>query len=230
MKDFRACGLIRRARVYLSLREHPKFFMMQLFDRVRRAAREAGAIAVERGLLASIDDTWMLELDELTSALEGGAVAEQLQATVVERRAALARHARMSPPPVITSEGEAVVARRDRRDLPAGALAGVPVSAGVVEGVARVVRDPTREVLRAGEILVAPFTDPGWTPLFLHAAGLVMEVGGLMTHGSVVAREYGIPAVVGVEAATTAIWSGARIRVDGDQGHVVILDDAAGHS
>ena len=94
----------------------------------------------------------------------------------------------------------------------------------MVEGVARVVLDPAKEVLEAGEILVAPFTDPGWTPLFVHARGLVMEVGGLMTHGSVVAREYGLPAVVGVDGATRRIRTGQRLRVDGDRGRVVLLD------
>jgi rifampicin phosphotransferase len=97
----------------------------------------------------------------------------------------------------------------------------------VVEGRARVVLDPAREVLHAGEILVAPHTDPGWTPLFVHASGLVTEVGGLMTHGSVVAREYGIPAVVSVAGATRRIHSGQRIRVDGTRGFVELLDEGA---
>jgi pyruvate,water dikinase len=111
-----------------------------------------------------------------------------------------------------------------REDLPAGALAGNPVSAGVVEGIAHVITDPRRESLEPGEILVAPFTDPGWTPLFINAAGLVMEVGGLMTHGSVIAREYGIPAVVGVIDATKEIRTGQRVRVNGDLGYVEVLD------
>ncbi|GAC1358263.1 MAG: hypothetical protein NVSMB42_17390 [Herpetosiphon sp.] len=102
---------------------------------------------------------------------------------------------------------------------------GSAVSAGVVEGIARVVLDPHTQRLNEGEILVAPFTDPGWTPLFLNAAGLVMEVGGLLTHGSVVAREYGLPAVGGVQGATTRIRSGQRIRVNGDEGYVELLDD-----
>jgi pyruvate,water dikinase len=102
-------------------------------------------------------------------------------------------------------------------------LAGSAVSAGVVEGIARVVLDPTKETLQPGEILVAPFTDPGWTPLFINAAGLVMEVGGLMTHGSVIAREYGIPAVVAVPEATKQIQTGQCLRVNGDGGWVEIL-------
>ena len=105
------------------------------------------------------------------------------------------------------------------------ALSGTAASAGVVEGVAHVITDPQREVLQAGEILVAPFTDPGWTPLFVHAAGVVTEVGGLMTHGAVVAREYGIPAVVSVASATERIHTGQRIRVDGTRGFVEVLDE-----
>ena len=112
----------------------------------------------------------------------------------------------------------------ERKDLPPGALPGTAASNGVVEGIARVVRDPDRETLHAGEILVAPFTDPGWTPLFVHASGVVTEVGGLMTHGAVVAREYGIPAVVSVEGATERIHSGQRIRVDGTRGFVELLE------
>ena len=123
----------------------------------------------------------------------------------------------------MTSDGEIVTRRHFRDKLPPGALAGSSVSPGIIEGTARVVLDPSTAVLNAGEILVAPFTDPGWTPLFINARGLVMEVGGLMTHGSVVAREYGIPAVVSVPDATKTIESGQRIRVNGDEGFVEIL-------
>jgi phosphoenolpyruvate synthase/pyruvate phosphate dikinase len=131
----------------------------------------------------------------------------------------------LTPPRVITSEGEIVQAQLAGDAAPPGALIGTGVSAGVIEGVARVVRDSTTAVLHAGEILVAPFTDPGWTPLFINAAGLVMEAGGMMTHGSVVAREYGIPAVVSVDGATTIIRTGQRILVDGTRGFVTIQDD-----
>ena len=105
----------------------------------------------------------------------------------------------------------------------AGMLTGSPVSPGVVEGVVHVVFDPRTAQLAPGEILVCPGTDPAWTPLFLSAGGLVMEVGGLMTHGSVVAREYGIPAVVGVHQATQRLKTGQRVRVDGSAGRVIVL-------
>jgi pyruvate,water dikinase len=131
----------------------------------------------------------------------------------------------MFPPRVMTEDGEIPVFRHSTENMPEGALVGSPASAGVVEGIARVILDPTKEILHKGEILVAPFTDPGWTPLFINAAGLVMEVGGQLTHGSVVAREYGIPAVVSVPDVTKTIQTGQRIRVDGDQGFVQILSE-----
>jgi pyruvate,water dikinase len=114
-------------------------------------------------------------------------------------------------------------AQHNRDNIPTGALAGTAVSAGIIEGIAHVVLDPTTETLQPGEILIAPFTDPGWTPLFINAAGLVMEVGGLMTHGSVIAREYGIPAVVAVPNATKLIQSGQPLRLNGDAGYVELL-------
>jgi rifampicin phosphotransferase len=128
------------------------------------------------------------------------------------------------PPIALSSDGEIPSLAGEREGIPAHALPGTGASAGVAEGIACVVTDPQREVLHAGEILVAQFTDPGWTPLFVHAAGVVTEVGGLMTHGAVVAREYGIPAVVSVESAVQRIRTGQRIRVDGTQGFVEILE------
>jgi pyruvate,water dikinase len=106
-----------------------------------------------------------------------------------------------------------------------GDLGGTPVSPGVVEGIVHIVLDPHQAQLAPGEILVCPGTDPAWTPLFLAAGGLITEVGGLMTHGSVVAREYGIPAVVGIHQATSRLQTGQRIRLDGSSGKIEILDD-----
>ena len=129
----------------------------------------------------------------------------------------------LTPPRVLTSEGEAVAGVYRRDDLPAGALVGQPVSAGTVEGRARVILDIAEADLEAGDILVTAYTDPSCTPLFLAIKGLVTEVGGLMTHGAVIAREYGLPAVVGVEQATRRIRDGQRIRVHGTEGYVEIL-------
>jgi len=107
--------------------------------------------------------------------------------------------------------------------VPAGALVGMAVSGGTVEGRARVILDMAEADLEPGDILVTAYTDPSWTPLFVAVAGLVTEVGGLMTHGAVIAREYGLPAVVGVEHATRLIKDGDRIRVGGTNGVVEIL-------
>jgi pyruvate,water dikinase len=124
---------------------------------------------------------------------------------------------------VLTSDGEAVAGAYRRDDVPAGALVGLPVSAGIIEGRARVIHDMEEAVLDPGDILVTAYTDPSWTPLFVAIAGLVTEVGGLMTHGAVIAREYGLPAVVGVEHATRLIRDRQRIRVNGTDGYVEIL-------
>lgn len=216
-----ASRLVRVARASLPAREHPKFLLMRFFDGMRSAILEAAGLLLEQGRLDALSDIWALELDEVIHALEHP--AEDVLSRVRLRQTQMARFRQMRPPRVITSDGEIPVVRHASAHLPEGALPGAGVSAGVIEGVARVVLDPQKERLRPGEILVAPFTDPGWTPLFIHAAGLVTEVGGMMTHGSVVAREYGIPAVVGVLDATRSIQSGQRIRVDGDRGYVTIL-------
>ncbi|MCB9762781.1 MAG: phosphoenolpyruvate synthase [Alphaproteobacteria bacterium] len=217
--------LLRVCRNVMPLREHPKFMFIRILEEIRQLLLEAGAELVARDALDHPRDVFLLTLTEVEDALRS--TPSTLRETVEQRRAEQARFAEMSPPRVLTSEGESIVGRHSTEGLPPGALAGSGASAGVVEGVARVVRDPTREVLHAGEILVAPFTDPGWTPLFINAAGLVMEVGGMMTHGSVVAREYGIPAVVCVPGAMTKIKTGDRLRVDGDRGFVEILGEAS---
>ena len=142
---------------------------------------------------------------------------------IAQRRADLAHFAKMTPPVVLTSDGETPVVKYHIADAPPGALVGNPVSAGVVEGTVHVIHDPHTETLSPGDILVAPFTDPGWTPLFINAGGLITEVGGAMTHGSVVAREYGIPAIVGVSDATKTLHTGQRVRVDGNRGVIEIL-------
>jgi len=137
--------------------------------------------------------------------------------------ALLAMKMKLAPPRAITSEGEIITAKPGAH-VPPGALAGSPVSAGTVEGRARVILKLGEAKMDKGDILVTLYTDPGWTPLFPLAAGLVTEVGGLMTHGAVVAREYGIPAVVGVDNATRKIRDGQKIRVDGTLGFVEILE------
>lgn len=123
----------------------------------------------------------------------------------------------------MTSEGEFITGVRSDVEAPKGALIGTPVSAGVAEGYVKVILRPEAVKLNKGDILVAPFTDPGWTPLFYSVEALVVEIGGMMTHGSVIAREYGIPAVVGIENATKILKDGQYVRVDGTRGFVQIL-------
>ncbi len=140
-----------------------------------------------------------------------------------QRKDAFRSYQALTSPLVLTSDGEAIAGTYRRGDLPPGALTGLPVSAGTVEGRARVVLDMADADLGAGDILVTAYTDPSWTPAFVAIKGLVTEVGGLMTHGAVIAREYGLPAVVGVEHATQLIRDGQRIRVHGTDGYVEIL-------
>lgn len=221
-------GLIDRVRTFQGVREEHKFVLVKTIDLVRSAVLDAGALLAREGALESIDDVWLLELGELREAAraaESGR-APSLHVLVAHRRASRARHAAASPPAVLTSEGEAL-SFVEKRGAPPGSLAGTAVSGGVYEGIARVVHDPATEQLAAGEVLVARFTDPGWTPLFGHAGALVMEVGGQMTHGSVIAREIGIPAVVAVEGVTARLRSGDRVRVDGDRGWVTVIQGGA---
>jgi pyruvate,water dikinase len=129
----------------------------------------------------------------------------------------------LTPPRVFTSDGEVIAGTYRRDGVPMGALVGLPVSSGTVEGRARVILDIGEADLEAGDILVTTYTDPSWTPAFVAIAGLVTEVGGLMTHGAVIAREYGVPAVVGVEHCTRLIRDGQRLRVNGSDGYVEVL-------
>jgi pyruvate,water dikinase len=216
--------LIRVHRHLMPAREHPKYFIIRYFGLLRGQLLDIADRLVAEGHLAAREEVWFLSLDEVAAALDGAGA--ELARRVAERRAAYEHDRHVTPPRILTSDGERPAVAVHPADLPPGVLAGTAASAGVVEGRAHVVRDPAREVLQAGEVLVAPFTDPGWTPLFINAAGLVLEVGGLMTHGSVVAREYGIPAVVGVPEATGRIRSGQRLRVDGDAGLVTVLAEA----
>ena len=215
--------MVRVSRTLVGTRELHKLWLVRVLALVKVAFTDAGTELAARGRIADPADVWFLTVPELLAAMQGEEA--DLVVRVAERRAEFARAWNLTAPRLITSEGE-IPAVAYTADIPDGALGGSPVSAGVVEGIARVIRDPQTEHLNVGEILVAPFTDPGWTPLFINAAGVVLEVGGLMTHGSVVAREYGIPAVVGVLGATTRITTGQRLRVNGTAGYVEFVDEA----
>ncbi|WP_255198519.1 PEP/pyruvate-binding domain-containing protein [Halorarius litoreus] len=212
--------LIATYRGGLQLREYPKQGIAHVFAAAHDVLADAGEELAANGRLARAEDVWFLHREELLDALETG---DELTVDIAARRRRYDREVAMTPPPLVTSEGEALTGAAA---VSGNVLTGTAVSSGVVEGVARVIRDPGGESLERGEILVAPATDPGWTPLFLNAAGLVMEVGGRMTHGALVAREYGIPAVAAVSGATTEIQTGERIRIDGSAGTIEFLDRA----
>ncbi len=215
--------LLRLTRNLTQLREHHKFFGVQIMALLKPILLNAGKELTSRGLIKKQKDIWFLRLPEIISALQSNTA--DLKTLIEKRRIAFTHYQTLTPPRVMTSDGEIPVVKLDGGSAPQDALLGSPVSAGVVEGVVRVVTDPSIQALNPGEILVAPFTDPGWTPLFVNAGGLITEVGGLMTHGSVVAREYGIPAVVGVIEATSHLKNRQVVRVNGDEGYVEILDD-----
>lgn len=213
--------LIKVLRTNLPIREHHKFLMMRQMMIFKRALLEEAKVLVKKGQLAEEKDIFYIGMQELYKAIESG---ESLIKLVEQRKEEYEHYRKLNAPRVMTSNGEEIKAIIKRENLPEGALTGIPVSSGVIEGIARVITDPSKDSLNKGEILIAPFTDPGWTPLFINAAGLVMEVGGQLTHGTVVAREYGIPAVVGISDATKLIKTGQRIRVDGNAGYVIVID------
>ncbi|MFQ5399140.1 MAG: PEP/pyruvate-binding domain-containing protein [Anaerolineae bacterium] len=211
----------RRVRALLGLRETPKFTIMRLFGLVRAGLLSSGQKLADDGLLARASDLFFLHFSEL-QALAAGETRDWA-GLAAERRQQYAREKqRRQIPRLLLSDGHAFY--EGVSAATGGDLSGTPVSPGVVEGIVHVLFEPHQAQLVPGEILVCPGTDPAWTPLFLAAGGLITEVGGLMTHGSVVAREYGIPAVVGVYQATTRLQTGQRIRLDGSSGVIVVLD------
>jgi pyruvate,water dikinase len=213
--------MIDRVRTLAGYREYPKYGIVSRYFVYKQSLREEAARLVEAGVLRDAEDMFYLTFQELRDVVRTGDVDQEL---LRRRREEFTLSQTLTPPRVLTSEGEAVSGAYHRDDVPAGALVGLPVSAGTIEGRARVILDMAHADLDADDILVTTFTDPSWTPLFVAIAGLVTEVGGLMTHGAVIAREYGLPAVVGVEHATRLIQDGQRIRVHGTSGYVEMLD------
>ncbi|MCP3141848.1 rifamycin-inactivating phosphotransferase [Pyxidicoccus xibeiensis] len=212
--------MIRRLRNFIGYREYPKYFIVNHYFLCRLALLKEAERLVQAGVLQEKEDIFSLTFQELREVVRTNQLDGQL---ISRRKDEHERNRKLTPPRVITSDGEIVAGAYKRANLPAGAIVGLPVSSGVVEGRARVILDMADAELAVGDILVTPFTDPSWTPLFVSIKGLVTEVGGLMTHGAVIAREYGLPAVVGVEQATRLIQDGQRIRVHGTEGYVELL-------
>jgi pyruvate,water dikinase len=214
--------MIDRVRTFIGYREYPKYGMVSRYFIYKRALLDEAERLVQAHVLREKEDIFYLTFAELHDFVRTGRVDDQL---LRRRKDEFTSYQALTPPRVLTSDGEVFAGAYRRDDLPAGALIGLPVSAGTVEGRARVILDMARADLEPGDILVTAHTDPSWTPLFVGIAGLVTEVGGLMTHGAVIAREYGLPAVVGVVDATRLIPDGQRIRVHGTDGYVEILPD-----
>ena len=212
--------MIDRVRTFAGYREYPKYGMVSRYFVYKQALLDEAERLVQADVLREKEDIFFLTFQEVHDVVRTNQVDEEL---IRRRKDAFRSYEALTPPRVLTSDGEVVAGAYRRDDLPAGALVGLPVSAGTVEGRARVILDMAEADLEPGDILVTAHTDPSWSPLFVSITGLVTEVGGLMTHGAVIAREYGLPAVVGVEHATRLIRDRQRIRVNGTDGYVEIL-------
>ncbi|WAM28166.1 rifamycin-inactivating phosphotransferase [Myxococcus sp. NMCA1] len=212
--------MIDRVRTFIGYREYPKYGMVNRYFVYKQALLQEAERLVQSHVLREKEDIFYLTLQELHTVVRTNQVDDPL---IRQRKDAFRSYQALTPPRVLTSDGEVIPGAYRRDDLPAGALVGLPVSAGTIEGRARVILDMAKADIEAGDILVTAYTDPSWTPLFVAIKGLVTEVGGLMTHGAVIAREYGLPAVVGVEHATRLIRDGQRIRVHGTDGYVEFL-------
>ena len=212
--------MIDRVRTFIGYREYPKYGMVSRYFVYKQALLKEAERLVRAHVLREKEDIFYLTFAELRDVVRTNHVDDQL---IHQRKDAFRSYQALTPPRVLTSDGEVITGAYRRDDVPAGALVGLPVSAGIVEGRARVILDMADADLEAGDILITAYTDPSWSPLFVTIKGLVTQVGGLMTHGAVIAREYGLPAVVGVEHATRLIRDGQRIRVNGTDGYVEIL-------
>jgi pyruvate,water dikinase len=208
-------------RNFIGCREDPKYYIVRRYQVYKKALMKEAQKLAEKGIINSIEDIFYLYLDELRDVVR----TNKLNYSIIEeRKEKYVRYEKLTPPRVFTSEGFVPPTKLSTGSIPKGAFSGIPVSTGVVEGRARVVLSVEEARLEDGDILVTQFTDPSWTPLFVTIKGLVTEVGGFTTHGAVITREYGLPGVVGVENATKLIKDGQRIKVNGTEGYVEIME------
>ncbi|HEK9098958.1 TPA: phosphoenolpyruvate synthase [Bacillus pseudomycoides] len=212
--------MISIIRNFIGYREYPKYGMINRYFVYKQALLKEAEQLVQSSVIHEKEDIYYLTFEELHEVIRTNKLDYQI---ISKRKDEYKLYEKLTPPRVITSDGEIIAGEYKRENLPAEAILGLPVSSGVIEGRARVILNMEDADLEDGDILVTSFTDPGWTPLFVSIKGLVTEVGGLMTHGAVIAREYGLPAVVGVENATKMIKDGQRIRVNGTEGYIEIL-------
>ncbi|TBL79123.1 phosphoenolpyruvate synthase [Paenibacillus thalictri] len=207
-------------RNFSGYREYPKYGMVNRYFIYKQALLKEAEQLVHAGVIHEQEDMYYLTFEELREAVRTKQLDDQI---ISKRKDEYMLYEKLTPPRVITSDGEIIAGEYSRENIPAEAIVGLPVSSGVIEGRARVILNMEEADLEEGDILVTAFTDPSWTPLFVSIKGLITEVGGLMTHGAVIAREYGLPAVVGVENATKLIKDGQRIRVHGTEGYIEVL-------
>ncbi|WP_242276943.1 phosphoenolpyruvate synthase [Bacillus cereus group sp. BfR-BA-01446] len=212
--------MICNIRNFIGYREYPKYGMINRYFIYKQALLKEAEQLVQSGVIHEVDDIYYLTFEELHEVVRTKKLNYEL---IHKQKNDYKLYEKLTPPRIMTSDGEIITGKYKRENLPADAIAGLPVSSGVVEGRARVILNMEEANLEEGDILVTAFTDPGWTPLFVSIKGLVTEVGGLMTHGAVIAREYGLPAVVGVENATKLIKDEQRIRVHGTEGYIEVL-------
>jgi pyruvate,water dikinase len=212
--------MISLIRNFIGYREYPKYGMINRYFVYKQALLKEAEKLVQASVLHKKEDIYYLTFEELREVVRTHKLDYQI---ISKRKDEYRFYEKLTPPRVITSDGEIITGEYKRENIPAAALVGLPVSSGVIEGRARVILHMEDADLEDGDILVTSFTDPSWTPLFVSIKGLVTEVGGLMTHGAVIAREYGLPAVVNVVNATRLINDGQKIRVNGTEGYVEIL-------
>jgi pyruvate,water dikinase len=216
-KTKKAISVLRN---FAGYREYNKYIIVWYLWIIKQALLKEADVLVQKRVIKEREDIYYLTFEELREAVKTNKVDCSI---ITKRKEDYKVFEKLTPPRVITSEGEIMFGEYDTGNLPKGALAGVAVSSGVIEGRARVILKIEDANIEDGDILVTTFTDPSWTPVFVSIKGLVTEVGGMMTHGAVVAREYGLPAVVSVENATKLIKDGQRIRINGTEGYVEIL-------
>ena len=224
IKEKMVRALAQRIRILMGLRESPKFFIVRLMGIIRSELLASGDEFVREGIIERPEDLFFLHFHELQALANQD--SRDWKTLIAERRELYDReNRRKQVPRVLASDGRAFYEGIGAVADTGSVISGSPVSPGVAEGIVHIIFDPRGAQLAPGEILVCPGTDPAWTPLFMAAGGLITEVGGMMTHGSVVAREYGIPAVVGVHQATTRLKDGQRIRIDGTAGKIMLLEE-----
>ena len=216
--------LANRVKYFATMRENSRFYWVMAAHVVRKKILRLEEELIDEGRLKCKDDIFYLEWNEVEQLRDGRLAWIDVEDRIGERRREFVRLSKLTPPRTIGIDRTAASVTSSLDEAEGTVLRGQSASAGQCEGVARLILDPAVDsTLEPGEILVAPFTDPAWTPLFLTAGAAVVEVGSFLSHAGTVAREYGLPCVVDVTDCTTRIATGDRVFVDGDNGLVRVV-------